>query len=75
MLEDNQIQFLKDQTQTPEGQKWFGILKSIIDSLYYSKGIAPEDVVIRQKAAEALEKILFKAALIENKPKKINEYI
>lgn len=75
MFNEEQIEFLKAQAQTKEGQKWIETIKAIANSLYYSKGISAEDIRPRQIAAELLEKLVATAETEDKKPRQGNEYI
>lgn len=68
-----EIQFIKNQKDTDEGQKWLKFLEGYIEKLYNVKGVPLEKVLSRQQAAEHLEKII---AHSKDEPPKLrnNEY-
>jgi len=57
-MTDAHKQFLKDQAETVEGQKWIKFIEEYVNLLYNVKGIPLENVLARQQAAEHLEKIV-----------------
>jgi hypothetical protein len=75
LFNDEQIEFLTGQAQTKDGQKWLEIIRATIDHLYYSKGVAPEDIKSRQIAAETLERIIAWGETNENKPRANKDYL
>jgi hypothetical protein len=75
MITPEQKEYLQGQSETKEGKKWLELLRAIADKLYYSKGVALEDVKPRQIAAGILENIVTIAEEKEHKPKQNNEYV
>jgi hypothetical protein len=57
-MTEEQIQFIKDQRDTIEGQKWLKFLEDYIQGLYNMKGVPLDQVLSRQQAAEHLEKLI-----------------
>ena len=73
-MNDLQIKWLKEQSQTPEGQEWIKFIAEYANLLYNVKGVPIEQVLSRQLAAEHLEKIVALSQDKEPKPR-VNEYL
>ncbi len=54
----NQIKFLKEEAKTAKGQEWLKFMAEQANEFYNCRGIKVEEIAVRQKVAEHLEKII-----------------
>ena len=74
MISDQQIKWIKEKSQTAEGQEWIKFIAEYANLLYNVKGVPLDQVLSRQLAAEHLEKLVALSQDKEPKPR-LNEYL
>ena len=74
MITEEQVKWIKEQKDTPEGQLWIKFLADYANMLYNVRGVPLAEVQSRQLAAEHLERIVALSKDKEPVPRK-NEYL